>query len=211
VDIASITFPSTSSGNVLVTTKAAVLGKNGVAVAKGDTLIFSNAAPVAIASLNGAHPVNPQDSTGTQFLLTDVTTSPLYLWTSALDPSATGVVTVGGMGYVFVGTVGLVYQDGVAIQVAGSGLDVVASPVFLLASNANPTDGDRLWSIDNVQSTGFSLSGTKVTLSGFATASSVLPNCTGTVVKKTSGSTVDATTPCRPWASFLEHEVLITN
>jgi hypothetical protein len=210
-DIASVTFPSTLSGNVLVTTKAPVLGKNGAAVAKGDTLIFSKASPAAVASLNGAHAVNPQGSTGTQFLLTDLTTSPLYLWTPAPDPSATGVITVGGIGYVFVGTVGLVYQDGVATQVAGSGLDAVTSPVFLLASNANPTDADRLWSIENVQSTGFSLAGAKVTLSGFATASSVLPNCTGTVVKKASGSTVDATTPCKPWASFPERETMTIN
>jgi hypothetical protein len=44
-DIASVTLPSTLSGNVVVTTKAPVLGKNGAAVAKGDTLIFSNASP----------------------------------------------------------------------------------------------------------------------------------------------------------------------
>jgi hypothetical protein len=211
VDIASVTLPSTSSGNVMVTTKAAVLGKNGTAVAKGDTLIFSNVSPVAIASLNGAHTVNPQDSTGTQFLLTDMTTSPFYLWIPAPDPSATGVVTVGGTSYISMGTVGLVYQDGAAIQVAGSGLDAVTGSVFLLTSVANPTDNDHLWSIDNVQSTGFNLAGTKVTLSGFATASSVLPDCTGTVIKKTSGSTVDATTPCKPWASFPEHEELTIN
>ena len=211
VDIASVTLPSTSSGNVVVTTKAAVLGKNGAAVAKGDTLIFSNVSPIAIASLNGAHTVNPQDSTGTQFLLTDMTTSPLYLWIPAPDPSVTGAVTVGGTSYISMGTVGLVYQDGLAIQVAGSGLDAVTGPVFLLTSVANPADSDRLWSIDNVQSTGFSLTGTKVTLSGFATASSVLPDCTGTVIKKTSGSTVDATTPCKPWASFPEHEELTIN
>jgi len=137
-----------------------------------------------------------------------MTAAPLELWMPAPDASAPGVVKVGDTVYIFVKTVGLLYQDGATIQVTGSGLETVTGPVFLLTNEATPKDGDRLWPIGNVQSTGFSLTGTEVKLSGFATASSVLPNCTGTVVKQTSGSTVDGTKPCKPWSSFPQYEEL---
>ena len=35
-----------------------------------------------------------------------------------------------------------------------------------------------------------------------------LPDCTGTVVRQTSGSKVDATKPCKPWASYPKYEQL---
>jgi hypothetical protein len=141
-----------------------------------------------------------------------MTVAPLYLWMPAPDPSAAEAVKVGETNYYIpAGRVGLVYQDGAAIQVAGSGLNAVTGPVYLLKTNGNPTTSDRLWTIDTVQAAGFNLTGTKVTLSGFATASSVLPTCTGTVIKKTSGTTVDGTTPCKPWLSYPEHETLSVN
>lgn len=202
-DIASVSMPSGANGNIVVTTKTPVLGRGGAAVAKGDTLVFSDASPLVqspIARIAGAHTVTPQGVTGTQFAVTDMTAAPLELWMPGPDSSASGAVKVG--------TVGLLYQDGATIQVTGSGLEAVTGPVFLLANEATPKDGDRLWPIGNVQSTGFSLTGTEVKLSGFATASSVLPNCTGTVVKQTSGSTVDGTKPCKPWSSFPQYEEL---
>ena len=201
-DIASVTLPSKQSGDVVVTTKTPVVGRAGAAVVKGDTLVFSKVSPPAVASIGGDHTVKSQDSTGTQFVLSDVTVMPAELWVTS-DPDA-------GVGsYTSKGTVGLVYQDGAEIQVTGTGLDGVKGPVLLLRNEATPTDSDTRWNIDNVQSTGFGLAGTKVTLSGFATATSLLPNCTGTVVKQTSGSTVDGTKPCKPYASYPQHEELL--
>ena len=208
-DIASVSLPADSSSGVLVTTKAPVLGRGGAAVVAGDTLVFSNVSPPAIASIHGNHIATPQGSSGTQFLLSDVATAPIDLWWPNPDPNAKNPVAVAGSNYFkFPAPVGLIFQDGAAIQVTGAGLDAVIGPVFLLTNEAQPKNGDRLWSIDNVQSTGFSLTGTNVKLSGSATASSVLPDCTGTVVKGTSGSTVDGTKPCKPWSSFPPIEYL---
>src|ERR1039457_4303656 len=201
-DIASVTLPSKQSGDVVVTTETPVVGRAGAAVVKGDTLVFSKVSPPAVASIGGDHTVKAQDSTGTQFVLSDVTAVPAELWVTA-DPAA-------GVGsYISKGTVGFVYQDGAEIQVTGTGLDGIKGPVLLLRNEATPTDSDTRWNIDNVQSTGFGLTGTKVTLSGFATETSLLPNCTGTVVKQTSGSRVDGTTPCKPYASYPQHEDLL--
>lgn len=226
-DIASVTLPSTPSGNVVVTTKAPVVGRAGAAVVQGDTLVFSQVSPgavlsqvfpvavtsqvspVAFASINGDHAVNPQGTTGTQFIVTDLRVAPVELWVQSDDPDAGAPVSVGGKNFVPKGTVGLVYQDGAEIQVTGTGLGGVTGPVILLRNEATPTSTDTQWNIDNVQSTGFGLVGSKVTLSGFASAASVLPDCTGTVVKQTSGSTVDGTKPCKPWASFPEYEELV--
>ena len=214
-DIASVSFPSTSSGTVVVTTKTPILGRGGAAVAKGDTLIFSNISPTAISSISGSQTVTPVGSTGTQFSLTDVTSVSAELWVVVPDPDpnldAGAPVPVGDKKYRSRGSVGLVYQDGVAIQVTGTGLADVTGPVFLLTTGALPTIADRLWSIDNVQGDGFRLKDTSVTLTGFGSAASVLPNCTGTVVKQTTGSTVDATKPCKPWASYPLSEARLLN
>ena len=193
----------------MVTTKAPVVGRAGAAIVKGDTLVFSKVSPPAVASINGGHGVNPQGSTGTQFILRDVTVAPAALWVPTADPNAAGLVQVKGQNYVFKETVGFVFQDGAEIQVTGTGLDAVTGPVFLLGNEVQPNDGDSLWPIDNVQATGFGLAGRKVSLSGFATAASVLPDCTGTVVKQTSGSIVDGTQPCKPWASYPLYEALM--
>jgi len=175
------------------------IGRASAAVVQGDSLVFSQVSPVAVASINGDHTVNPQGTTGTQFILTDLRVAPAELWVRSDDPDAGALVQVKGANYVSKGTVGFVFQGGAEIQVTGTGLDGILGPVFLLRNETRPTDGDQPWSIDNVQATGFGLAGTKVTLSGFATAASMLPDCTGTVVKQTSGSTVDGTKPCKPW------------
>jgi hypothetical protein len=226
-DVASVTLPSTPSGNVVVTTKVPVMGRASAAVVQGDSLVFSQVSPVAVfsqdspvavapqvspvavASINGDHTVNPQGTTGTQFILTDLRVAPAELWVRSDDPDAGALVQVKGANYVSKGTVGFVFQGGAEIQVTGTGLDGILGPVFLLRNETRPTDGDQPWSIDNVQATGFGLAGTKVTLSGFATAASMLPDCTGTVVKQTSGSTVDGTKPCKPWSSFPLYEELL--
>jgi hypothetical protein len=214
-DIASVAFPSTLSGTVVVTTKTPILGRGGAAVAKGDTLVFSGISPAAISSISGSQTVTPVGSTGTQFSLTNVTPVPAELWVVVPDPDPNpdaGVpVPVGGRNYRPRGSVGLAYQDGSAIQVTGTGLADVTGSVFLLTTGTIPTAGDRLWSIDNVQADGFRLKDTSVALTGFATAASVLPNCTGTVVKQASGSTVDATKPCKPWASYPLYEARLLN
>ena len=76
-------------------------------------------------------------------------------------------------------------------------------------SNGNaPQSDDRRWAIHDIQPTGFKLTGSTIKLTGAVIPSSIMPDCTGTVVKKTSGSVVDATTPCKPWASFPKYEAL---
>jgi hypothetical protein len=207
-DIASISIPATLAGAVVVTTKTPVLGAGGAPVAKGDTLVFSNVSPSGISGVSGSQTVTPLDSTGTQFSLADVPVSPIDLWIPVADPSAAGAVKIEDTSYIFKGTVGFGFQDASPIQVIGTDLATVTGPVFLLTSEAKPASGDRLWPIDTVQANGFLLTDTKVSLTGFATAATVLPNCTGTVVKQTSGSTVDATKPCKPWASFPKYEAL---
>ena len=209
VDIASVTLPATGSGDVVVTTKAPVVGRAGATVVQGDTLVFSQVFPPAVAGIIGDHTVKPQGTAGTQFILTDLKVAPAELWVPTDDPSTPKAVKVADTSYKPMGTVGFIYQDGVAPQVVGSGLDGIAGQVFLLKNKAQPTDGDRLWAIDTIQSTGFNLTGTPISLLGFATAASVLPDCTGTVVKKTSGSTVDGTKPCKPWSSFPKVEELL--
>jgi len=208
VDIASVTLPATGSGDVVVTTKAPVVGRAGATVVQGDTLVFSQVSPPAVAKINGDHTVKPLGTTGTQFILTDVKVAPAELWVPT-DPGAPKSVKVVDTSYKFMGAVGFVFQNGSAIQVIGSGLEGIVGPVFLLTNEVQPNEEDRLWNIDNIQSTGFSLTGTAVALSGFATATSVLPDCTGTVVKKTSGATVDGTKPCKPWASYPTYEELL--
>jgi hypothetical protein len=214
-DIASVAFPSTLSGTVVVTTKTPILGRGGAALAKGDTLVFSGISPAAISSISGSQTVTPVGSTGTQFSLTNVTPVPADLWVVVPDPDPNpdaGVpVPVEGRNYRPRGSVGLVFQNGAATQVTGAGLADVTGPVFLLTNQGIPTTADRLWNIDNVQADGFSLKDTSVTLTGFATAASVLPNCTGTVVKQASGATVDATKPCKPWASYPLYEARSLN
>jgi hypothetical protein len=209
VDIASVTLPATGSGDVVVTTKAPVVGRAGATVVQGDTVVFSQVFPPAVAGIIGDHTVKPQGTTGTQFILTDLKVAPAELWVPTDDPSTPKAVKVADTSYKPMGTVGFIYQDGAAPQVVGSGLDGIAGQVFLLKNKAQPTDGDRLWAIDTIQSTGFNLTGTPISLLGFATAASVLPDCTGTVVKKTSGSTVDGTKPCKPWSSFPKVEELL--
>ena len=205
-DIASISLPSSSTGSVAVTTKSAVVAGGATAIKTGDTLIFSNAAPAPFSVVNGSHAVSPKDATGTLFDLTDLSVTPFTLYVDNLDSNPP----------VLKGTVGLIAQDGAVIQVVTDTPNTVLDPGFagaivLMNGGSAPTASDLRWSVHDIQSTGFTLVGSTVKLTGAVIPALNLPNCTGTVVKQTSGSTVDATKPCQPWASFPQYEALIIN
>jgi|GEM_PF-1333123 len=204
-DLASVTLPSTIVGDIVVTTKAAVVGPGNSPVVQGDTLVFTDVSPAAIAMVNGDHVVEPVGGTGTQFVLTDVATVPADLWVDLLD----------GTPPTLYGSVGIVIQDGADVQVVtdlpGSALDpAFDGAVVLLARGAAVGDGTQRWKVSNISPTGFTLDGSSATLTGFATAASKLPNCTGTLVKGVAGApaVVDATIPCVPWAAFPAREYI---
>jgi hypothetical protein len=205
-DIASVSLPSTVGGNVVVATKTPLLGSAGAAITKGDTLVFTNVSPVEIAFLNGAHAVEPQGSAGTQFIVTDARAVPIELWATAVA-SADG----GEGGPIFVGTAGVLLKDGAPIQITGVTLPVGSGgPVILVSKGSKSGANSQTWDIENIQANSFTLKGSMVTLTGFATPASVLPNCTGTVVKQAAGqpAKVDATIPCKPLKSFSAYEAL---
>jgi hypothetical protein len=204
-DLASVSLPSSAAGNVVVTTKAAVVGVGGSPVATGDTLVFTDVSPPAVASLGGDHKVTPQGGTGTQFVVTDSPPAPVDLWVDLLD----------GTTPLRMGPVGLILADGVDVQVvtdiAGIALDpTFTGKVILIAKGSAVSNTDQRWSVSNIQSTGFSLKSSAGPVAGFATPAAKLPNCTGTVVKSAAGAPakVDGTIPCKPWAAFPEYEAI---
>jgi hypothetical protein len=118
-------------------------------------------------------------------------------------------VSVGETKFEPLGTVGFLIKDGADIQVAGATTE--AAYVILLTHSATPTVEDRMWSVVDRQADGFSLGGSKANaLSGFVVASSILPDCTGTLVPQSGGQPdkVDGTKPCKPWASYLPTEYI---
>jgi len=163
------------------------------------------ASPAAIALVNGDHVVEPVGATGTQFVLTDVATVPADLWVDLLD----------GTPPTLYGSVGIIIEDGADVRVVtdlpGSALDpAFDGAVVLLARGAVVGAGTQRWKVSNIAPTGFTLDGSSATLTGFATAASKLPNCTGTLVKGVAGApaVVDATIPCVPWAVFPAREYI---
>jgi hypothetical protein len=103
------------------------------------------------------------------------------------------------------GPVGLLAQDGVEVQVVTDlpGTSVAADfagAVVLMSDTTTPTVADKRFPIHDIAPSGFKLTGVPSALArGTAVAP---PSCTGTVVKTTSGSTVDGTKPCKQWRSF---------
>jgi len=203
-DIASITLPSSSTGTTVVTTNAAVLASGGTAIKAGDTLVFSKVSPAPFSVINGSHKVTPVGASGTQFGLTDLSATPLTLYLDNLD----------GKAPIYKGTVGLIAQNGAEIQVVTDLPATVVDPAFagevLLINGGNaPQASSVRWAVHDIQPTGFKLTGSTIKLTGAAIPAPNLPDCTGTVVKQTSGQAVDATKPCKPWASFPKYEALL--
>jgi len=201
-DIASITLPSKSTGTTVVVTKAAI-SAGGTAIKTGDTMVFSKVSPSPFSVINGSHKVNPVDASGTQFGIADLSLTPISLYLDNLD----------GKAPVYQGTVGLIAQDGAEIQVVTDLLGTVLDPAFagmaILMSGGNaPSATSVRWAVHDIQPTGFKLTGATSKLTGAAIPTPNLPDCTGTVVKQTSGSTVDATQPCKAWAAFPKYEAL---
>lgn len=205
-DLASVLLPSSVSGDVLVTTKTALTGVGDSPIALGDTLLFTGVGPSMVAALSGSHQVAPEGDTGTQFVLTDLRTAPVELW---LDP-------LNGTPPVPKGPVGLLVQDAAEVVVvtdsASTQLAADYAGAVILLIRGTKVDADAMrWKPTNIQPTGFSLEGSTVELTGFATAEVKLPNCTGTVVKDLAGgpARVDGTTPCTPWSSFPHGEIKV--
>ncbi len=202
-DLASITLPSSSAGTTVVTTKAPLSAVGGAAIKTGDMIIFSKVSPSPFSIINGSHTVSPADASATQFDLTDLSPTPLTLYLDNLD----------GKAPTSKGTIGLIAQDGAEIQVvtdtAATQLDPTFAGAVVLTSTGNPpAASDKRWLVHDIQATGFMLTESTIKLSGAALPPSVLPDCTGTVVKQTSGSTVDGSQPCKPWRSYSEYEDL---
>ena len=204
-DITTVSFPSAPSGGIVVGTQSPVLGRAGAAIVAGDTVLFNKVAPAVIGFVNGGHAVTPLDPAGTQFALTGMLIQPASLYLDNLD----------GTDPVYKGHVGIIIQNGVEVQVVTDTASTVVDPAFagrvVLTSPGSWLGGiDGSWTAAGITSTGFRLSGLKVSVSGTAVAPSALPDCTGTVVKRTAGlpATVDGTKPCKPWMSYPKYEYL---
>jgi hypothetical protein len=188
VGVASVSFPSSATGKVILTTKAPLLGVGGAAVKAGDSIVLRDIATSSSSDVNGTQVVAPQGGTGTVFELTDVARA--YLWLDGNPPT-------------LLGQVGLLAQDGSDLQVItdqpGTSLPSgFAGAVILTSDPTEVTTLDRR-SIHDLTAGGFKLTGTASAFAGTAVAP---PSCTGTVVKTASGSTVDGTKPCKQWRSF---------
>jgi len=191
VGVASVSFPSSANAKVILTTKAPLLGVGGAAVKAGDSIVLRNIAVSSSSDVNGTQVVSPQGTTGTVFELTDV--PPTYLWMDRLDNNPPS----------FLGRVGLLAQDGSDLQVItdqpGTSLPTgFAGAVILTNDSTMVTTLDRR-TVSDITPSGFKLTGTASMFAGTAVAP---PSCTGTIVKTTSGSTVDGTKPCKQWRSF---------
>jgi hypothetical protein len=202
-DIASVSLPSKASGSVVVTTKAAVLAGGTTALKTGDELIFSSVAPTPFSVINGTHSVSPGDSSGTRFSLMGFSARPATLYLDNLD----------GQSPVRKGSVGLIAQDGAEVSVVTDTSDTVldasfAGKIVLMSGTDVPKPLDVRWGVHDILPTGFMLTGSTIALTGSAIPPANLPDCTGTVVKQTSGSKVDGTKPCKPWASYAQYEAL---
>jgi hypothetical protein len=201
-DIVGVTFPSDVTSPVVVTTKTAVMA-GSTAITTGDNLIFSRVTPSPFSGINGTHMVSPADSSGTKFNITNLSERPVVLFLDNLD----------GKDPVRKGTVGLIGLDGALVSVLTDTPDTVLDPLFagkvvLMQGTDVPKPLDDRWAVRDIQPTGFNLTASTISLTGMAFSPANLPNCTGTVVKQTSGSKVDATKPCKPWASYPQHELL---
>lgn len=204
-DLASVTLPSSIADSIVFTTKTPLLGPGNAPVAQGDVLVFTDIGPIDIAFLGGDHRVVPQGATGTVFAVADVNLVPYELWLDPLD----GTPPVPG------GNVGLLLEDGADLRVItdqpGSALDLgYTGRVVLLGRGKTLTESSERREVGTIDATGFTLKSSKVSLRGFATPSATLPNCTGTVVKATTGvpATVDGTLPCKPRDAFPAYEYI---
>jgi hypothetical protein len=202
-DIAGVTLPSDVSAAVVVTTKTAVLAVGSTAIKTGDQLIFSKVGPTPFSEINGTHAVSPADGSGTRFNITNLSERPIVLYLDNLD----------GKAPVRKGTVGLIGLDGAVVSVVTDTPDTVLDPSFsgkvvLMQGTDVPKPLDDRWAVQDIQPTGFNLTGSTIVFTGMAIPPANLPDCTGTVVKQTSGSKVDATKPCKPWASYPKYEQL---
>jgi hypothetical protein len=204
-DLAAVSLPSSTAGSVVITTKTPLLGLGDAPVVDGDVLVVSEPSPSLISIIGGDHVVAPQGSSATQFALSDLNLAPQELWLDPLDGTPPS----------FKGSVGLLLQDGVDVQVItdqpNTPLDAsYVGAVVLLGRGQRLTEGSKRWRVANIQPTGFTLADSAVEIAGFVTAGAKLPNCTGTVIKGAAGVAprVDGTVPCSPWRSFPEYEYI---
>jgi hypothetical protein len=206
-DLTSVTLPASAAGNILITTQAPLVGAGGVAIKQGDTLVLSKVTPALLAAIDGTHVVNPQDTSGVSFAITDLTMAPLALSVDNLDGSALA----------FKGNVGVVMQNGAEIHIITDSTTALDSGFLgkVVVSNLGLASGlgAAEWSVNSIQPTGFNLTNSTLKLSGGAVPWSMLPNCTGTVLKQAAGVPVkvDATKPCKPWLSYPQYEARMLN
>jgi hypothetical protein len=196
VGVVAVSLPSSAAGKVIVTTKTPLLRVGGGAVKTGDSIVLGKLVTSPFSDVNGAgtQVVSPKDATGMAFELTDFSPILHTLWLDKLDGSKPTLV----------GPVGLLAQDGLDVQVVTDlpGTSVAADfagSVVLTTDATMPTAIDKRYPIRDIMAGGFKLTGVTSAVAGTAIAP---PSCTGTVVKATSGATVDGTKPCKPWRSF---------
>jgi hypothetical protein len=203
-NIISVTISSSLTVATAFTTQTALVAGGGGAIKAGDTLVISNVAPWPFSVVNGTHAVTPSDASGTRFTLTGLPATPLTLYLDNLD----------GKPPVKKGAVGMIARDGAEFQVVTDLPESVLDPAFVgkvvLVGGGNPPNpSSARWGVQEILATGFKLIGSTVSMAGAAIPAANLPSCTGTVVKQTSGSTVDATKPCKPWGRFAPYEDLL--
>jgi hypothetical protein len=206
--LTSVYVPSSATSQLLVATNIPLMNAGGVAIASGDALVFTGVSPSTIDFLEGIHQVAPTGTVGTQYAMLDVTPAPYYLWTLTTD--------TGQDVYTLLGPVAVFVADGTDIQVLTDTPATVlpsdfTGKVILTVDDIGVTTTDQQWAAGNIQPSGFSLTGSAVSLGGAVIPAAMqLPDCTGTVVKTAPGAPakVDGTVPCKPWASFPDYEVI---
>jgi hypothetical protein len=193
--LTSVTLPNSRPGKVSVETSAPLLDVAGAPLGEDAPVIFSNLGPLAIARISGTHYVTPQNEEGTSFALSDSSISPAILLVDMGDGGAA----------VSKGAVGLVLRDGAPLHVVTTDATALAQDfqgkVLLLNAGVS---GTSKWVPTNIDASGFDLAGITVQLSGGAIPVARMPDCTGTVIKQSSGlpAKVDGTQPCQAWAAY---------
>jgi hypothetical protein len=198
--LASIALPASPTGKISFVTSTALLDGAGAAVKAGDNVIFTGLGPIAIAGLPGAHLLAPSDSTGKAFNLTDVAVVvPILTSADPLVPTPRPV--------------GVVLTAGKPVHVVTTA-DTALDPAFTgKVSIANAGIWPLMtWSVTNIEPTGFDLVDSNVDFSLAAVIPKV-PDCTGTVLKQSSGlpPKIDASKPCKAWRSYSPAEAVAIN
>jgi len=184
-----------------IQTSAPLLGPGGAPLAAGDGVIVAGVSSEPGA--NGHWKVDPVDATGTRFALRGAHGQTLSFCACG-DSTCTTYSSCPKVGIM------LQFTAGQAIVVESTTAHGLATdftgPVILAGDTEQDGVAGVLWPVSVIDATHFKLVGSRATgpvkPGGHALPISVMPDCTGTVIKggKDGGlPAVDSSKPCKPW------------